>query len=109
MARLPTARHGLPAFNAGTAPPPPKVADRHYQTAEHRAWAAEVIRRAGGLCQSCGEPRRLIADHVQELRDGGAALDLDNGRALCWPCHTTKTAAVRAARHARRATPDGQG
>lgn len=79
--------------------PAAKQAAAVYQTTEHRQWRAEVIRRAGGMCQSCGRADgRLFADHVQELRDGGAPLDPGNGRALCGACHTRKTAAARAAR-----------
>lgn len=85
----------------------PKVVDPHYQTPEHRAWRDEVIRRSGGVCQdpSCRHPsrargHRLFADHVVELRDGGAALDPANGLARCGSCHTTKTLAERARRMA---------
>ena len=85
------------------ARPPAKTADQHYRTADHRAWRAEVIRRAGGRCEApeCGraEPR-MFADHRVELRDGGAALDPDNGQCLCGSCHTRKTLAARSARSA---------
>lgn len=80
---------------------PPKEADPHYRTPEHRAWAAAVIRRAGGMCQGPGCGRtgvRLFADHIQELRDNGAPLDLGNGQALCGACHGAKTARERARR-----------
>ena len=83
----------------------PKVADPHYLTPEHRAWRAAVIARAGGRCQSptCqgrAPTARLFADHVRELRDGGAPLDLANGQALCGTCHARKTASARARRMA---------
>jgi 5-methylcytosine-specific restriction endonuclease McrA len=84
----------------------PKAADPHYLTPEHRAWRAEVLRRAGGVCQqprcTCGNTpgKRLFADHIVELRDGGAALDPTNGRALCGAAHSKKTAASRARRMA---------
>jgi 5-methylcytosine-specific restriction enzyme A len=81
--------------------PAQKQADAHYQTPEHRAWRAEVIRRAGQSCQRCGKSGiRLFADHIQELRDGGSALDPANGAALCGGCHTRKTAQARARRAA---------
>jgi len=90
------------------APIAPKVVDPHYLTPEHRAWRAEVIRRSGGQCQASdckaphrGQRGRLFADHVQELRDGGAALDPANGAALCGACHTRKTIAARTRRMAR--------
>ena len=40
----------------------------------------------------------MFADHRVELRDGGAALDPDNGQCLCGSCHTRKTLAARSAR-----------
>jgi len=96
------------ALDARTVAPAAKVADRHYQTPEHRAWRAEVIRRSGGQCQdpACkasdrGRGGRLFADHVRELRDGGAPLDPANGVALCGACHTRKTNAARARRMAQ--------
>ena len=93
-----------------TSRPAPKVAAAHYQTDAHQQWRSDVIRRAGGMCQAPGCSRtgtRLFADHVIELRDGGAALDLANGQALCGSCHTRKTAAARAARQARPAERRG--
>lgn len=88
--------------------PPAKTADPYYLTPEHRAWRDEVIRRAGGVCQDPAHdgalPRsgvRLFADHIQELRDGGAPLDPGNGMARCGSCHTRKTAVERG-RRARR-------
>src|SRR5215469_43804 len=85
-----------------SAKTPPKEADPHYLTPEHQAWRDEVIRRAGGRCQDvrCKTPHRigvrLFADHVVELKDGGAPLDLANGLARCGSCHTRKTAEARA-------------
>jgi 5-methylcytosine-specific restriction enzyme A len=79
---------------------PVKTAEPYYQSAAHRAWRAEVIRRAGGCCQGCGRVGgRLFADHVVELSDGGDATDPANGRALCGACHSAKTAASRRDRH----------
>ena len=79
--------------------PAPKTADPHYQSAEHRAWRTEVLRRAAHRCQDCGRTgTRLFADHVIELRDGGPPTDPANGRALCGACHTKKTAQSRAQR-----------
>jgi 5-methylcytosine-specific restriction enzyme A len=83
----------------------PKRADPVYLTPEHRIWRREVIRLSGGRCQAivCNTPdrgrgQRLFADHVEELRDGGARLDPGNGVALCGACHTRKTVAARAVR-----------
>jgi hypothetical protein len=89
----------------------PKTADPHYLTPEHRAWRAAVIRRAGGLCQAprCGRAGvRLFADHIRELQDGGAPLDVANGQALCGRCHAFKTVRERARRIAKATGPGGQ-
>ncbi len=90
------------------APPrltvPPKRADPYYNSPEHKAWAAAVIARAGGMCQGegCGRTGvRLYADHIVELRDGGDRLDLANGQALCGRCHSGKTARRRAERQGK--------
>lgn len=82
----------------------PKEAEPFYSSPEYRDWRAEVIERAGGRCQDplCGTPNRtgmrLFADHVKEIKDGGALLDPANGLARCGGCHSRKTAAARAAR-----------
>ncbi len=91
-----------------TTPLPPKQADAHYGTAEHRAWAAEVIKRARGKCQDANciakhyPGQRLFADHIVELRDGGAPFDVTNGMARCGSSHTRKTIAERAKRAKNR-------
>lgn len=100
--RLRTLAPRLAVLDTRTAKPPPKTADPHYLTAEHRAWRQAVIARAGGRCQApgCGRAeRRMFADHIVELRDGGAPHDPKNGQCLCGSCHTAKTAARRAARY----------
>jgi 5-methylcytosine-specific restriction endonuclease McrA len=105
VAKLTNLSSRLTPIDTRTSLPPAKQVDPHYHTAEHRAWSAEVIRRAGGVCQGAGCGRsgvRLFADHIQELQDGGAPFDPANGQALCGRCHSRKTAAVRAARTARR-------
>ena len=42
----------------------------------------------------------MFADHITEIRDGGDPFDPANGQCLCGRCHTLKTNAARAARHA---------
>ena len=87
-----------------TLKPPPKTADPFYHSAEHVAWSRQVIARAGGMCQGNGCGRtgvRLFADHITELKDGGAPLDLRNGQALCGSCHGIKTAAAKREREGR--------
>ncbi|EHM01411.1 HNH endonuclease domain protein [Acetobacteraceae bacterium AT-5844] len=112
-ARLSFMPSRIQAMDLRTAQPAPKQADPHYLTPEHRAWSAAVIRRAGGVCQGSGCGRtgvRLFADHVIELRDGGAPFDPANGQALCGACHTRKTAEERRRRQAepyRRPRPCG--
>lgn len=100
----------LAPIDVRVAPLPPKAVDPHYGTAEHVAWRAAVLKRAGYRCQdpACRSPDRgaagrLFADHVVELKDGGAALDPANGQALCGACHSRKTAVERARRLVRPA------
>lgn len=83
--------------------PPAKVVDPFYTSPEWRGLAARAKRAAGYRCAECGteaDGRALIADHVAEIRDGGARLDSRNIRVLCASCHQTKTAAARRARDA---------
>lgn len=92
------------ALNTTKVKLPPKHTDRIYSTPEYRTWRSAVIHNANGRCQDpmhhCShEPRaRLYADHVRELKDGGAPFDVGNGLARCASCHTSKTAQARAAR-----------
>lgn len=94
-----------------------KKADPFYLSPEWRALVEELIverfgSRANARCEDpqCRSPRRrgirVYGDHVQELRDGGAALDPGNVLFRCGACHTRKTARARAARIA--ADPRGE-
>jgi len=89
--------------------PEPKAADPVYLTPEYRRWRETVIARAGRRCEGADErtgrrcekaepQHRMFADHVVEVRDGGALFDPANGRCLCGSHHTRKTAAARAER-----------
>lgn len=101
MPRLTMLRPRVATLDTSIAAPPPKTADSHYGTPEHKAWVRQVITRAGGHCQGQGCTRsgvRLFADHIVEKRDGGALLDPANGQALCGSCHTRKTNRERARR-----------
>jgi 5-methylcytosine-specific restriction endonuclease McrA len=85
---------------------PPNTAggrnSRHYQSREHQLWALAIKHRDGFACQKCGaQHARLIADHVIEIEDGGAPLDVGNGMTLCIACHNRKSAAARADRMRR--------
>ncbi|MCW5695800.1 MAG: HNH endonuclease [Bauldia sp.] len=79
-------------------PPAPKQTDPHYLTPAHREWRRQVLQRDGYQCRDPehdpARPRsgvRLFADHIVELKDGGAALDVSNGLARCASCHAAKT------------------
>lgn len=105
--RIPTVAPRIPTADTRRVKPPPKRADGELLTSGHKAWRDAVIARARGLCQGVDHKgdragHRLVADHVKERRDGGAALDPANGAALCWSCHTLKTLRERAKRAARR-------
>ena len=59
------------------------------RSAEYKVWHQAVLKRDDYTCQLCGvRGGRLEVDHIKsfaaypELR-----LDIDNGRALCRPCH----------------------
>lgn len=102
MSRLTTSPARIGTSSPRVAPSP-KVAEQVYLTPEHRAWSAFVIRRAGGRCQWLGctkaAPRhRMVADHIVEIKDGGAALDSANGQCLCVAHNTLKAARARAGR-----------
>jgi len=95
----------LTAANLSVARVPPKTADDLYSTPQYRVWRDQVISRADGVCEAMGcgrrEPR-MFADHIVEVKDGGARFDPANGQCLCGKHHTLKTNAERAKRWARR-------
>jgi hypothetical protein len=100
MSRLKTlgARLGASTPGLGAAG---KRADPFYSSPEWRALAASVKAARGGWCciPGCETPGdRVAADHVKEVRDGGAPLDPKNLQLLCHAHHMTKTAAARTAR-----------
>ena len=90
--------------NLRTAALPPKLADRFYSSAAWIALRDRVRREAGGRCQvpGCGRiERRMIVDHIVELKDGGAPLDRSNSRLMCRSHHNQKTDPEPAKRTAR--------
>ncbi len=104
MGRLGSLPARLGTIDQRTARPAPKVADDVYRTAEHRAWAAQVIADAGGRCQWPGCDKalpqyRMVADHIDEVKDGGALRG--RGQCLCVAHNTLKGLRARAARQAR--------
>ena len=103
MGRLKCAPPRLSPAKMGLAIPE-KKADPFYLTPEFREWRELVIKRAGFKCEvpSCGRTGvRLFADHIVEIRDGGARLDPANGQSLCGSCHTRKTSAERTLRYSK--------
>ncbi len=46
------------------------------------------------LCVICGRPA-TVADHIQEIKDGGCKLCIENLQSLCNGCHTSKTAKAK--------------
>jgi len=107
MVRLKTVGSRLGSRDRGRVSSGPKRADAELLTAEHRARREEVLRRAGYQCEwvmpdgdRC--PRswpahRLIADHIDE-RKGGGAVD-GKLQCLCVQHNTLKAAQERAKRH----------
>lgn len=76
----------------------PKKAENFYLSPEWRRFIAQVKRERGCFCARCGSTHRVIGDHIQELRDGGAPFDRANVELLCQAHHNEKTARARAAR-----------
>ncbi len=107
---LSNVRPVLPVLDLRTARPAVKTADRELLTGEHKAWREAVLSRAGHRCEwvahgvrceRTSPTNRMFADHVVERQDGGAALDVANGRCLCASHHGLKTFRERARRMAR--------
>lgn len=100
--KLAMLRPRVATFDARAVKPPPKQAAPIYHSPEYAEWRAAVIGNANGVCQwpGCGRAeRRMFADHIVELQDGGARFDVANGQCLCGSHHTRKTAEARARRH----------
>jgi 5-methylcytosine-specific restriction protein A len=105
--RLPMMGNRLATSDMRRVRVPPKVARQIYSSPEFKTWREAVIARAGRQCEAVesgkrctkAEPRnRMFADHRDEVRDGGALYDVDNGQCLCGAHHSAKTAKARAAR-----------
>ena len=112
MAKVPSIDSRIVALDTRSAVPTPKTAEPIYASREYAEWRRVVINRARAACQdpSCKYPNRsgirLFADHVIELKDGGAPFDPSNGLARCGSCHTIKTVAERNRRSASRCAPE---
>jgi 5-methylcytosine-specific restriction endonuclease McrA len=57
-------------------------------THEYQQWRWLVKQRAGGACEECGEIGAHAHHIVPISRDVDRALDLKNGRYLCFRCHS---------------------
>jgi 5-methylcytosine-specific restriction protein A len=55
------------------------------------------------LCEICYAEGRItkasLVDHIQEISDGGAPLDMENLMSVCHICHNKKTAQERKKRN----------
>lgn len=109
---LRSTKHKLAPSSRAKLKPVPKTVDPFYLSAPYQAWREAVINRAGGRCEAIDQatglrcikakPRhRMFADHIRELKDGGAPFDLANGQCLCGAHHSRKTMTARADRRFR--------
>lgn len=77
------------------------MGDRRYSTQRWVRLRAQAIVRDGNRCVMGGCTNRdapLFADHIVEVRDGGAFWDVNNIQTLCKPHHDAKTLTVKAGR-----------
>lgn len=85
-------------------PAPPKQSDRFYQSDEWKKLRKDKLAQGPAFCCVCGTAKgKLILDHREERKDGGA--DLPSLDQLDWYCvgdHNRKTAAAKAARVRQR-------
>ena len=107
MARIKMLRPLVPKSDGRTIRIEQKRADPNYHSEEHKRWRKQVLVTAGFRCQwiengsrcTTNAPQhRLFADHIKELRDGGAPFDPGNGQCLCGAHHTRKTVQTRASK-----------
>lgn len=107
MAKIKMLRPQVPKSDGRTVRVEPKRADLIYHSEEHKRWREQVLLSAGFRCQwiengsrctRAAPQHRLFADHIKELRDGGAPFDAVNGQCLCGAHHTRKTVQARAKR-----------
>ena len=109
MPKLRTLSPLVRSTNTATTPHPPKVKATVYTTPQYRVWRATVVGRAQGRCEyhdhhghrcTRAQPEyRMYADHIVELRDGGAVYDSSNGQCLCYMHHTIKSNEVKKKRY----------
>ena len=89
--RSETAKH----YNANSRDP---TAQKFYDSPGWRKVRQLKMNRSP-FCEICSAKNRFscaeIVDHIIEIRDGGAPLDLENLQSLCRACHNQKTAKAR--------------
>ena len=88
--RLVGSRQGLAASRSGLVASP-KRAGPVYRDPRWRPLVERIKTKRGSKCEDCGKAGRVIADHIRELRDGGAPFDERNLRLRCDKCHGAKT------------------
>lgn len=57
----------------------------------HQKWRRMILAR-DPWCKMCNRAPATEADHIIPISRGGERFALDNGQALCKPCHSRKTA-----------------
>lgn len=88
--RLSESHKGHTPWNKGRVSPHTTERKRIMNSKEYHLWRKAVLERDGHTCIWCGATEKLHADHIKpfklypELR-----FAIDNGRTLCFPCHTT--------------------
>jgi 5-methylcytosine-specific restriction protein A len=75
-----------------------KMGDRRYSTQRWQKLRAQAIQRDNGCSISGCHRGNLHADHIIEVKDGGAFWDINNLQVLCKEHHDAKTLTVKAGR-----------
>jgi 5-methylcytosine-specific restriction endonuclease McrA len=93
-----------PARQTRSAPLPSEggVGRSFYQTKEWADFRSAIVKERGRRCEKCGAIGPVVADHIQEVRDGGALYERRNIMLMCLPCHNSKTAESRVERNITR-------
>ena len=71
-----------------------REASRFYSSDRWRKLRAAKLSR-NPLCEECARQSKhtpaTMVDHIQPIKQGGQALDMDNLQSLCWSCHSAKS------------------
>jgi 5-methylcytosine-specific restriction endonuclease McrA len=80
-------------------PPEQERPGRSVYKTERWKQLSAAMRKAVRACQMCGRAgKRLVVDHIVELKDGGDPWSPGNLVCVCWSCHTVKTNGAKRAR-----------